>query len=430
MSLLPRSLVGRLALVLALALLAAQSVSFVLLARAQERVAASRTAGMAVAALSLAGDTDAMPGPRGRRLARMATRRTWTSEAAPEGVRLRRVEAMVADELDAEVRAVLDRGGRRPAAIVAVRQGEGWVNARVPAPPARSVRLAPLAAQTFVIYLVLLVPVLWIGRQVARPLDTLTQKTARYRPGDPPEDSSTEGPEDIANLARAVTAMQARIAEDLAQRDAMLGAIGHDLRTPLTSLRLRTEQVTDQELRAKMIATLARTEALLDDTLALARSGQPAGERAMTNMADFAQAEVEAARAAGLRVTLGTADAVSAPIYASALSRAVQNIVKNADCYAGGGTISVRRDGIRVVVAVTDEGPGLPDGFTPAAFARGEGSRNRATGGAGLGLAIARRVAEAHGGGLALTPRPGGGTVAAISLPSGAGALIEAFETA
>ena len=415
---------------MALALLAAQAVSFVLLVRTEDRAMVLRAASGAAMMIEAAAGADEPRGFAGRRRARFAERRvriTDTPQAA--GHRMRRAERVVAEELtargvtvrDARVATVADAGPRgvRDGVVVSVlTDGGDWLNARAPLARRRPARLVPLAVQTLITYLALLVPVLWIGRQVARPLGALTQRTARYRPGTPPDDAPPEGPEDIANLARAIAAMQARIADDLAERDAMLGAIGHDLRTPLTSLRLRAEQVADEGLRAKMVATLARTEALLDDTLTLARSGQPAGELETTDMAAFAQAEIEAARAAGLRVTLGETDAVSAPIHRAALSRAVQNLIKNADRYAGGGTLSVRRDGDHAVIAVTDEGPGLPDGFEPgSAFSRGEGSRNRATGGAGLGLAIARRVAEAHGGTLALTTRPGGGTVAAISVP-------------
>ena len=424
---------------MALGLLAAQAVGFVLLVRAEDRAAVLRAASAAASMIETAAGADEPRGFAGRRRARFAERRVrrtdapQADDAQAAGRRMRRAERVVTEELTARgvpvraarVAAVTDAGprGLRDGVVVSVLTEEGasggaWLNARAPLPRRRPARLVPLAVQTLITYLALLAPVLWIGRQVARPLEALTRKTARYRPGGPPDAAPPEGPEDIANLARAIAAMQARIADDLAERDAMLGAIGHDLRTPLTSLRLRTEQVADEGLRAKMIATLARTEALLDDTLALARSGQPAGELETTDMAAFAQAESEAARAAGLRVTLGETDAVPAPIHRAALSRAVQNLIKNADRYAGGGTLSVRQEGDRVVIAVTDEGPGLPEGFEPgSAFARGEGSRNRATGGAGLGLAIARRVAEAHGGALALTPRPGGGTVAAISVP-------------
>lgn len=434
---------GRLALVLALALMAAQAISFVLLARAQDRFAAERAAYTALlpitAALTAdeAADLGERP-PRGR--ARFASRRVRVAGAPPTGERLAAVEAaaaraLAARDIDASAVRVVRadvraregapgregarRGEPRDSLIVAVQRPDGtWLSARAPRPPGRGLRLGPLAAQTLVIYAVLLLPVLWIGRQVARPLAALTQRTAAYRIGAQPMMATEHGPEDVAALGRAIAAMQARIADDLADRDAMLGAIGHDLRTPLTSLKLRAEQMADEALRAKMTASIDRIDAMLADTLTLARSGKLGGEAVPTDLAALARGVAATARAAGQRVTLGELQALTAPAHAEALSRALLNLVANADRYAGGGTISVRQQGETAIIAVTDEGPGLPGGFEPGrAFARGDTSRNTGTGGAGLGLAIARRIAEAHGGTLTLTPRPGGGTVAAISVP-------------
>ena len=428
---LPRSLAGRLALVLAVALLAAQGVSFALLARAQERAATERAAYAALLpiAASLAESQargEALPPRLARRIARRAARRTRVSDAPPEGARLPWVEAAAAEALAgrglgaSEVRVVRQEGSRggRPGLVVAVARGDGaWVSARAPAPPQRGPRLLPLAGQTLFVYLAVLLPVLWIGRQVTRPLASLTDAARRWRVGRPPADPPPGAPGDVADLARALVAMQARVSEAARERDAMLGAIGHDLRTPLTSLRLRAEQVEDEALRAKMVTTLEETGRLLEDTLTLARSGHPEGEAVEADLAVLAQGAVEAARAAGQRAALGETEPLRAVVHPSALTRALGNLIANADRHAGGGTVSVRREGGEAVLAVADEGPGLPEGFEPRAFARGEGSRSRTTGGAGLGLAIARRVAEAEGGRLDLVSRESGGTVAAIRLP-------------
>ena len=421
-----RSLTGRLALVTAAALLVAQAASFALLARAQDQAATLRAASNALFVIeAAAGEVPVTP--RERRRARFARRRVDRAEAPPDGERLYRAERTLRAELAGRAAAprdlrVLRTGRRAPrgpreALTVAVLTEGGWLSADAPLPPRRPARLAPLIVQTGLIYLALLVPVLWIGRQVSRPLAQLTADAADYRVGDAPSPRAG-GPEDVAALSRAVAAMQARIAEGLAERDAMLGAIGHDLRTPLTSLRLRAEQVTDEALREKMTRTLARAEALLEDTLTLARSGHLDGEPVPTDLGALARDVASAARAAGQRVTLGPLEPVTAPVHEGSLSRALANLIENADRYAGGGTVTLRRAGDEAVLAVTDEGPGLPGGFAVGAFSRGEGSRNTGTGGAGLGLAIARRVAEAHGGRLDVTPRPGGGTTATIRVPT------------
>ena len=431
MTLLPRSLTGRLALVLALALLVAQGVSFALLARAQDRAVTERQAYAALLpiAASLAAETrdeGALPPRFARRRARRAARRVTVSDAPPEGRRLPRVEALASEVLAergltasevAVVRAERSEPGERPGLVVAARRADGaWIRASAPPPPRRGPRLVPLAVQTLFVYLALLLPVLWIARQVARPLATLTAQARRWRAGQPPAAVPPRAPGDVAELARGLAAMQARVTEAARERDAMLGAVGHDLRTPLTSLRLRAEQVADEALRAKMVATLEETGRLLEDTLTLARSGHPEGEPVRTDLAALAREAVEAARAAGQRAEVGGIEPAAAAVYPAALSRALGNLIANADRHAGGGTVGLRREGGEAVLTVTDEGPGLPEGFALGAFVRGEGSRSRATGGAGLGLAIARRVAEAHGGRLDLVAREGGGTVARLVL--------------
>ena len=437
MRLYPRSLTGRLALVLALALLLAQAVSFALLVRAQDRAAAERTVYAALLPLAASLEAADLPPRLARRRARRAARRTMVLDAPPEGPRLVRVERTATDVLAERGHAVADLRvvrtdaagplGERPGLTVAIQRAPGdWLAASAPAPPRRGARLAPLIAQTVLVYVALLLPVLWIGRQVARPLGTLTAQAQRWRPGRPPATVPETAPADVADLAQAIASMQARIDAGARERDAMLGAIGHDLRTPLTSLRLRAEQIADEGLRAKMTASLDEAARLLDDTLTLARSGHPGGAPVLTDLAALAREAVASAQAAGQRVTLGQVEAVVAPVHPDALRRALGNLIANADRHAGGGIVSVRRgedhregDAVRPTVSlnVIDEGPGLPDDFAVEAFRRGEGSRNRATGGAGLGLAIAKRIAEAHGGTLTLGARKRVGMIAAISLP-------------
>ena len=349
-------------------------------------------------------------------------------DAPPEGQRLTRVERTAAEVLAerghtvTDIRVVRTEAagpfGERPGLTVAIQRAPGdWLAASAPAPRPRGARLAPLIAQTVLVYLALLLPVLWIGRQVARPLGALTAQAQEWRPGRPSADVPATAPADVADLARAVAAMQARIEAGARERDAMLGAIGHDLRTPLTSLRLRAEQIADEGLRAKMIASLDDAARLLEDTLTLARSGHPGGAPVPTDLGALAREAVAVAQAAGQRVTLGQVEAVVAPVHPDALRRALGNLIVNADRHAGGGTVSVRHDRKHVFMELVDQGPGLPPGFLVEAFGRGEGSRNRATGGAGLGLAIAKRIAEMHGGTLTLGSRDGMGTVAAIELP-------------
>ncbi|MBB4658849.1 ATP-binding protein [Parvularcula dongshanensis] len=419
----PRRLGVQLAVLLALALFAAQAVNLGLLAASRRYAAEVQATTLAASVLARRLDED-RPSLRSRWRGRFVQ-----AGAGPEGKRRERLERVAEDTLseDGDARAVRVvrtpiewRGETRRGVSVAVEGDGGWVHASVPLRRRDDVAIAPLLLQTGLLYLIVLLPVLWLARRIARPLAALTEAARTHRVGAPPPDLPEQGPEDVRQLTAAFTAMQARIAALFAERDAMLGAIGHDLRTPITALRLRAEQVQDERLRGKMIASLRDTEAMLEDVLTLARFGAPSGDAEETDLAALAKETADTARAAGERVTLGVLPSVRAAVHPVLVRRALQNLVGNAHRYANGGRVELRQEKDEAVLTVTDDGPGLPDGFLAGAgtaFLRGEGSRSRSTGGTGLGLAIARRVAEVHGGTLTLTNRPGGGFSAALRLP-------------
>ncbi len=430
----PKRLTGQLALVVALALLAGQLASFGLLARAESRLAESRAEALAQSVLLRAAEwersgTAAMHERRMRR--RLDRRRGLIlGTEPPEGGRpwpaaaARLAEGLEERGFDArEVRAARitrqsDRGPRRAVALSARLPG-GWLTASVPLPPRGPVALLPLIAQTALIYLAVLLPVLWLGRRISRPLAQLTEDLRGYGAAVPPP-RREEGPEDVRALSIAFAELHERIKAMLAERDALLGAIGHDLRTPITSLRLRAERIEDAALREKMIGTLRETEGMLEDVLALARTGAPAEAAAPADLAALLREAAEEAVAAGQKLTLGPADPVIASVHRSLLKRALQNLIGNAGRYAGGGTVGLARECKLAVFTVTDEGPGIPSDQVETLlepFARGEASRSRRTGGAGLGLAIAARAAQLHGGTLSLRNKETGGLEARLSLP-------------
>lgn len=274
--------------------------------------------------------------------------------------------------------------------------------------------------QTLSLYLLLLVPIILIAWRVAAPLRDLT-RAVRANPAArdlPPIDEA--GPSDVRDLIAAFNAYRARIGTMLADKDRMLGAVGHDLRTPLASLRVRVEQVDDDRLREKMIASIEEMTAMLADILALARSG--AGTEAPEAIAlplllreltaDYGEQGKDVAAGA-----LAEAAVRARPML---LRRALRNLIDNALAYGVRARLSVVREGEHARIIVSDDGPGLTDEQIRTLvepFARGEQSRNRATGGAGLGLSIAREIAAGEGGELVLANRPGGGLDAAIVLP-------------
>ena len=420
-----RSLTGQLALAAAVALLLAQVLTVVLLTRAETRALTARAEAAAAQRLAEAYELHAArDGPLGRRLQRRLARRgvaTITDEPlAGEGwSSTEGVEALEARGFVVEiVIARRDAGPRgRPAIVLSAPIDGRWLNVRAPLPPPRPGGRGLLLAQTGLTFLLLLGAVLLVARRASRPLAALTEATRRYRIGGPTPPLPTGGPEDVRALTEAFAALTERTRTLLAERDGLLGAIGHDLRTPITSLRLRAEQIEDEALRAKMIASLRDTERLLEDVLTLARTGRPDGAPELADLDALAREAVARAQEAGRAITLGETATVTGPVHRAAVLRALGNLIDNADRYGGGGTLRLATDGDDAVFEVADRGPGLPPGALRAAFVRGEASRGAATGGSGLGLAIADGVARLHGGRLDLANRPGGGARASLRLP-------------
>jgi len=230
------------------------------------------------------------------------------------------------------------------------------------------------------------------------------------------------GPREVARASTAFNAMQGRIAEHLAERTGILAAISHDLQSPITRMRLRTDLLDDTALKRKLQGDLAAMQTLIEQGIDLARS---AGSRTEPFVATDVQALLESLvydyADSGQRVDL--AGRIDHPVMTApqALRRIITNLVDNALKFGGEVDIATEaHPADRIVIAVRDRGPGIPEeqlGSVLAPFYRLEGSRNRKTGGAGLGLAIASELAKALGGELALNNRDGGGLAAQLTLP-------------
>jgi signal transduction histidine kinase len=436
----PRSLIGQLVLAVAAMLFVAQGINFAMLARGQKQQTLAHGGGMAVARIIDAIDRDrrgridngAASGRHDRVQKLLITDRP--PPLIPGSVPLADLSAYVADllseggvkasEVSAWAMPLRPRAQKAsyPGRVVVVSarvDGRYFtVRSRIPATGGRLQGF--LLWQTLSLYLLLLVPIILIAWRVAAPLRELT-RAVRANPAArdlPPIDEA--GPSDVRDLIAAFNAYRARIGTMLADKDRMLGAVGHDLRTPLASLRVRVEQVDDDRLREKMIASIEEMTAMLADILALARSG--AGTEAPEAIAlplllreltaDYGEQGKDVAAGA-----LAEAAVRARPML---LRRALRNLIDNALAYGARARLSVVREGDHARIIVSDDGPGLTDEQIRTLvepFARGEQSRNRATGGAGLGLSIAREIAAGEGGELVLANRPGGGLDAAIVLP-------------
>ena len=232
--------------------------------------------------------------------------------------------------------------------------------------------------------------------------------------------STRPGPSDLRNAILAFNAMNARVVNLLEEKDRTLGAIGHDLRTPLASLRIRAESVEPAEDRERMIATIEEMTATLEDILTLARSGRSRETFERADVSELPRSVAEDYRELGQPVTFDADAPHLLEVQPNLLRRAIRNLLDNALKYAGAAEIEVSGGKQAVTIAVRDRGPGLPPQElerVSGAFYRGEPSRNRETGGAGLGLSIAQAVADAHGGKLTFANREGGGLIASIELP-------------
>jgi signal transduction histidine kinase len=460
----PSSLAGRLLLTIALALLVGQLLNAVLLVRAQRDRAMDRVA--AEAAVRLIASTDRLEQGRPlreQRLGRMGrapglrVRRTALDPVSPitpamqampkieqrlnailpsYGVNYRdiRAAAMPApprprrmDRLAAEIGGRDDERIRQLAVIAIERPNGQWLSVRVPVAEASNRIGVTIIAQTVVLYLVMLVPLVWLTRRIARSMGALRDGVAQFEQTQQAQPIEPSGPSDLADLTRSFNAMSARISAMLNEKDVMLGAIGHDLKTPLAALRVRVESVPDDRQRSRMVASIDDITRTLDDILSLARIGRTGEAPEPINLVALVEMIADEYRDLGQDVELAECERIVAPLQLTWIRRALRNVIGNAVRYGTRARISIARQTSSVAITIDDDGPGIADDqiermFEP--FTRLEASRNMATGGTGLGLTLARAVAHQHGGSLTVQNRrgPGGaieGLRAVLTLPVG-----------
>jgi signal transduction histidine kinase len=258
-------------------------------------------------------------------------------------------------------------------------------------------------------------------RRIASPLRQLTRAAELLGRGEAVTPLAVRGPEDIRRTTVAFNSMQERLHRFVADRTRMLAAIGHDLRTPLTTLRLRTELVEDPDLRDRMLATIDEMRAMTDSTLSLVAQDASAEPTRTIDLTALVESVCDDLAELGQPVRFTPGERFEYRCRPEGLRRVIRNLVENAVRYAGGADVRLVADRTGVRILVEDEGPGIPldkieDVFAP--FFRLEASRSRETGGIGLGLAIARAIARQHGGDIILSPRHPG-LKAAVVLPAG-----------
>jgi signal transduction histidine kinase len=295
-----------------------------------------------------------------------------------------------------------------------------WLNFEAPLVEERNVEspwslpLLGLAA------LAILSASVWAVRRLTAPLTTLADAAEQLgRDVNAPPLSET-GPQELRQAARAFNLMQERIQRFVRDRTLMVAAMSHDLRTPITRLRLRAEFVEDEEQRRRMLSDLDDMESMVDSTLAFVREEASTEATASADLVSLVAAVCEDRAGVSLVVDPLVGPRLPYVCRSVALARCFANLVDNAVKYAGGAEVRLAATGSTVTVTVEDRGPGIAAEDRERAFApftRLDPSRSRDTGGTGLGLTIARAIARAHGGDVDLADRSGGGLRVTVTLP-------------
>ncbi|HSN40644.1 MAG TPA: ATP-binding protein, partial [Burkholderiales bacterium] len=261
-----------------------------------------------------------------------------------------------------------------------------------------------------------LVAVRWVTRPLKILADAAEQLGADI--DRPPLDE--RGPLEVNRAARAFNTMQQRLAAFIRDRTRVLAAMSHDLKTPITRLRLRAELLDDAELRAKFTRDLEEMETMVGAALDFMRGLENREPAQPLDIMALLESLQEDARETGGRVGIEGKALMPYHGHPQALKRCLGNLIGNAMQYGKAATINVTDSADRLQICIRDEGPGIPESdlervFEP--FYRLEASRSRDTGGTGLGLGIARNIARAHGGDIVLRNLPQGGLEAVLTLP-------------
>ena len=270
-------------------------------------------------------------------------------------------------------------------------------------------------------FVVLIALVCWFAVRLAlRPLQRMTAAAEAFGHDirHPPLD--TNGPSEVRQAAQAFNVMQERVRNAMAERTQILAAVTHDLKTPITRMRLRLESCADESMKEKLSSDIAAMQRLVDEGLDLARSMESGEASVRLDVDALLSSIADDAADAGQPVRYEGLPGVLVDCQPNALRRAIENLIDNALKYGVEADIRLERSASETVIRILDRGPGIPaqhlmDVLRP--FVRLETSRSRESGGTGLGLAIASNLLAAQGGKLVLSNLPAGGLEARITLP-------------
>ena len=303
---------------------------------------------------------------------------------------------------------------------VGIKQPNGrWTIVR----PQASFGLNPWQRRTaiwFVLSALAMAPIAYVfARRLSAPIRLFADAAERLGRDPRAAPLALKGPSEIGVAVRAFNDMQERLRRYVEDRTAMVGAIAHDLRTPLTRLRFRIETLPDEQ-RNKISADIDQMEAMISATLTFVRDASQPGDRTRLELSSLLESLCDEMAETGANAHAEAGEKVVLEGDPMALRRLFSNLLENAVKFGGQARARVFRDDTHAIVEIDDDGPGIPATdvervFEP--FYRREPSRSRQTGGIGLGLAVVRSIARGHGGDVELVNRPGGGLTARVQLP-------------
>lgn len=268
---------------------------------------------------------------------------------------------------------------------------------------------------------VAIVVIVWFSvRRIARPLEALAQAADRFGRGGTVEPVSVTGPADVRMVTEAFNIMQERLAMFVEERTQTLAALSHDLRSPLTALRLRTESLEDGEDREALVRSVVELQKMVEAALEFAKGVGANETLETTDVVALVRDVVDEFALMGKQVEISEAQPTTVELRRAAVKRALRNLIDNAIRYGRQPKVSLTSDRAHVWLVVEDEGPGIPPAELDRVlrpFERLETSRNRNTGGAGLGLAIVQSIVQAHGGVMEIQNKAGNGLRVGLGLP-------------
>tara|TARA_R110000787_G_scaffold25373_18_gene71412 strand:- start:576 stop:1901 length:1326 start_codon:yes stop_codon:yes gene_type:complete len=432
--LIPRRLSSQLILAAVLALIAAQALTFPLFVKARlgsiagaiQESTIARTASLARLLMTAPPNlTDAiLESVNSRALkARLSTIENPPPADLPESAALRQslLDAAPSAIASATVYAADAPSPDQPVIVIQAQLQNGmWLHTQLQLPNPTPTWAASAVITAAVLSLLLAAVMALILRRITRPLARLSRAAEALGRGQQPEALPEEGPADIVETVRAFNQMQVRISEHIEERTRTLASVSHDLRTPITALRLQLEFIEDAEQREQMQTTVQEMEAVTESALSYLKNTRSSEELRKVDVAALVDNACEELRQIGFDVAFEYTSRQTASCRPVLLKRALSNLVRNAAQYGERARVCVTGSDRHIEILIDDDGPGIPGeqlSEVVKPFVRLDQSRNRDTGGSGLGLAIANEIVTKHGGTLELVNAPEGGLRQRVRIP-------------